>query len=294
MNKHPSNDEFEDEKLNRLYKKGSKETPSSYLNQRILAASVQHTSKKKTHFWNTEAILTVLSSSRSLATAFVIILSLSIVLTLQFEQADTALTPAPDDMLAIIESASKSSAKQKPLTQENIFQLEHQHKSEKRIHSPAPAEKRDFARKLEAEMPETAVTSRITQADQSQAVISPAMTGSVNAPELAEQQDDYIPAISAASSVKESGCAALSQRACLHSDSCTLVKEHNQLSCQVSIEACELKFKQITDRADVCDNRPGCTYQEGHCLCDENGLCQCQDNVIPACLKDKKLKAWPE
>lgn len=299
MNQHPSNDEFEDNKLNELYKNGSKDTPSAQLNQRILAQAQQKTSAaQQTSSFSQNAILTVLASSRSLAVAAVLVLSLSVLLTLQFEQPDTLHTPVVE--LSLLQNSTlqdmtdQRQVEAEAITRSQMLNEQHTELSEQRARQAAER-RQETDRKLRAEKMMKQAPPAMTVQPPAEPLVSAANQA---ADEMTEERADQLPKTESVSSqsvpalsafaAREPDCESLTHLQCMHSARCTLMVQDHSTSCQPATDDCQRQFSQLLDTADACEQKAGCFYQASDCQCDDSGECLCTKNIIPGCyLKSK-------
>jgi len=269
-----------DDNLEQLYHHGATETTPEQLNQKILQASKQVINSEENNISFLLILLQHLLSSRGLAFTAVMVIGISVILQIQFEQPNEIM-PEVLTELSQPDPVAAPSAELFEQAAESISSVE-----DKVVAKPAAPAKRKAPAKLEAEKQRV---QRLAEEKRSQqALMKKQKAQSAQRKMLSQAPATAIaPAHSLISPLQlntDRSCSERTQAACLASANCTLVETADRLICREPGNSCEKGFIQATQLAQQCTTKPGCELIPGDCQCDENENCQCKNMQPPRCL----------
>ena len=290
----------DDNKITALYKQGSIETPAQHINRKILdTASQQPTS---IFHLPIRLLINTLSYSKPLAVAAVVVISISIILQIQFDHPEQVIPKSLQE-------------KNLQETTDTIPSLDHssgrsiEPDASRSYDSPDEQLPKAPAEKLKASKPALRKKHSVKESDitedsqlhyqREQAVKTKKnkekerrlrQEKKLEANNILPRQDRIkseasTPQVSFMSTFNASieNCKTLNHSECLSSKSCSLSYIDEAMTCQLSTPPCESNFIQNSDNSETCLNRDQCQYIEGTCNCNSNGDCECVNNVIPTC-----------
>lgn len=297
MSDHKNNgsDEFNDERLARLYRLGAKETAPEHISQHILQASRQFKRKKTFQLLNLRPFILQLTSSRGLAFTAVMVIGISIILQLQFDHPDelipeeladisptTTSIPAKTQQDTLEETPLKAEASVQSDTFEEPLTLINTEKPATRPEQPRREEKLQQIQRQQAKKKQT--EQRLKKQSERKIKHEAKMQArqrSIQAPSAANFAVDA--SINEMQLETDKDCNVLSQAACLAAANCTLDVNGQQLICRPARDHCEQGFIQASNLEQLCINKPGCEWQPGHCQCDQTENCVCENLQVPQC-----------
>jgi len=310
----PDNNKHHDEVIASLYQHGSVEQPSDELNKNILNAA-----RKKSDniiHWPAKKIFKTLLSSHSLAVAAVLVISISVILQIQFDYPEEVILPTAEQQLS--KSLSPNSIPKKQNSTDVTSQMSMQPAEEILIESESQAITRDSestivhspvlkakpsVRKQEMDYKkqqalkhrhyeEIKRESKRRRHEEKKRLSEQQKLRQKQKAEYQRSESQRLSALidssptSSLADNKESmlshACEKLSNAECLASTNCILEKDNDSLICRQSKNPCEKGFVQITQPKEQCQIKPECEYISSDCHCDEHG-CQCADNQPPIC-----------
>lgn len=301
------NDEFDDKRLSDLYKQGATEKPSGHISHGILSAAKKQAKLNKTGWNLVEYLIGLISSSRSLAFAAVMVIGISIILQIQFDQPEQIVPQGISDI-----SNGLPVTKMKSHSEENIADPEAVSRSldsvsdnettpskpslsKQRAKSSQPAKPakktyeqtlNELNRKKSEEAKQRMVERERLMQKRSQQKKERQQKQMMQAPESAFAP---APAISPLFEMTPSQlmttpvCENLSNKACLSSANCILALQTDELICRKTKNHCEKDFVQIEMQEKQCGQKENCQYKKSNCDCDLNETCSCNNNTPPSC-----------
>lgn len=292
MSQHDNDNEFNDDRLSQLYKKSATETPSEKIKQQLLLAAKQQAESYRSG-WNLfEYLLKLMSSSRSLAFAAVMVIGISIILQIQFDQPDE-LTPTFLDDAANGRLPAEAASPEVSLSAEPTQESEEATtQAITRKNSTAPPASISPAKSPAADFFKSESEERHTQQQKEKRLkeqqrkqeerkkqrlmLSPESQSTQSRPQA------LYDASSMATVLPD--CKTLSDIDCLSSSRCLLVNEDDVLICRETVNLCEENFIQKNNAgAEQCRNQQACEFIAGDCVCKQDGSCKCTDNKPPLC-----------
>ena len=305
MNDHNQTNQHDDDKISSLYKQGSVETPAEHINTKILNnARQQSTNIIHLPF---RLLINTISSSRPLAVAAVVVISISIILQIQFDHPDKMMPetlqessmqklddgiPTPEDSLLEEQTDLNSESESFSINKEAGSQEKAIENS--KVIKPSKSKKilpfkadKSRAIQLDKQIEKNKVIDirRKKKREQSLRKRKILEENKVRSMEKYFKSNPSAPLTSAVSSFSAviDSCKTLTHSDCLSSNICVLRFTNEILICQKADNHCESNFIQKNDIANLCLKRNKCQFIKGECLCDDNGICQCKDNIIPSC-----------
>lgn len=299
MNNHTPSDPHDDDKISSLYKQGSIETPARYINEKIRQRARQGSASVIQ--FPLRRVFNVITSSRSLKVAAVLVIGVSIILQIQFDHPEQMSIPMNEEysdngMFAdkpvsdssdfiqeesFAPSISSDSMKESLVEQTLSTSLEPRTPKPAKKAKPAPAkpgpgyemQRREKSRSMELE--KRRLHEKIIEEKQAS---SKRKQTEMNLQSLATSPQVLISEAGA-----EDICRTLNSAACLASSSCVLSNTNNELTCHAAMNHCERDFRQLDDQSDLCQQREQCEYTAGKCDCDTDGSCECINKTPPSC-----------
>jgi len=305
MNDHNQTNQHDDDKISSLYKQGSTETPAEHINTNILNKARQQ-STNIIHL-TFRLLINILSSSRPLAVAAVVIISISIILQIQFDY--------PDEMMpeTLHENSTQRLSDSFPALEDSLMKEQTDTISESEFFSnqETPGLQKKTIAKSKTIKPSKSGKILLFETDRSREIqlnkqIEQSKRANNHKKKKLEQSlrkqkalEEYkmrsslkhiesspsTPLTSAISSFSKTidDCKKLTHSDCLSSKHCILRFIDGSMLCQQAKNHCERDFIQKNNNSDLCLKRDKCQFTDGKCLCDSNGICQCTDNIIPSC-----------
>lgn len=303
MNNNTHNEQNDDNKISSLYKQGSIETPAKHINKKILHQA--RFSSNNVIPLSIKSIFTTITSSKSLAVAAVLIISVSVVLQIQFDHFDEIIPASIEtysDEQTLLENLSTNNTEillSSPAQTSETFHDNDEEdntlhnninntpkksapkplmKAYKPTAKSAPEAKAIYERQRHEQYlkqkHKRESEQRLERKYQNEEVLLKNRIESIPSPAQG---------ISSLSSDLEN-CNNFNNKACLASKICTLNISNNKLNCQKAVNHCEQDFSQLHDSIEYCHKKEQCEYTTSTCQCDSNGSCECEDNTPPACL----------
>lgn len=291
--------------ISSLYKQGSTESPAEHINKAILNKARKQPSN--IIYLSFEKIANTISSSKALATAAVFILSISIILQIQFDHPGTISTDdvsqhesllidslpnisnnkQPETLLEdsqpLAESPTESIIQSKPeLLSDSISfdkkpsNIQKPEKAESIIPAPSLSKKQSSSytreRKIESDIQQLSGKQK-HESYKSRSKLKPRKK------RIEKSQSSAVTSFSE----EIDSCVSLSHHSCLSSKICVLKFNNESLICQNTSNHCEENFIQNMDTSELCLNKENCEYIAANCNCEKNGHCQCENNKTPSC-----------
>lgn len=277
MNEHNHTNDADD-KISHLYKQGSTETPSEQINRDIIILSRRDF--KSPLLESIKSIISIITFSKPLAFTAVLVISVSIILQLQFEQATVikANAPLPLSDMNVTDTATTISNDITETTADSLAEESFTHR-ENRTSAPSASKAKKSAVKETAQPLQR--HNKVTITERSEQLSKKQTNESHTKTDLMESYSEAEPQRSQTDSHR---CLTLSQSDCLLSINCTLRLNNQTAHCAPSENHCEKNFMQLTDPENKCLLKKDCRYIKSDCLCDDEGHCQCNNNLIPGCM----------
>ncbi|MDH5424901.1 MAG: hypothetical protein OEY29_07915 [Gammaproteobacteria bacterium] len=297
MNKHVPSDPHDD-KISSLYQQGSVETPAAHINENIRLHARKHSASVIS--FPLRRVLNVISSSRSLQVAAVLVIGVSIILQIQFDHPAEMSRPEPAEYSVNDLLADKSDAEHGVVTEDQLLTPSvssdsvQESLAERNLNPVArPASPRP-AMKAKAAPEKPAADDEMQQTEKSETMMREKrrLTKQFSEEKQAHsshRQAELILHSTATSmqSVSEQDaddlCRTLDNAACLNSATCVLNNISNDLVCRPALNHCEQDFSQLQDHPDLCQQKPHCEYTASDCNCHSDGSCSCLGDTPPAC-----------
>jgi len=290
MNQH-HNDEFDDKKLSDLYRQGATEKPSDNISHKILSAASEQAKLNRSGPNLIEYLINMITSSRSLAFAAVMVIGISIILQIQFDQPEQIVPQSISDSIpaATMKPDSTEILAEPENFSEPMDSASDLEKSISKSLSPAkPVTKADEKRRNESDRKAQSEAKR-RMAEENQLMRQRSQEKKEKRMMLApENAFSPAPVISPLTSTLN--CDELTNRACLSSAKCTLSFHDNNLTCQSTVNHCEKGFVQMDMYKEQCEQKTGCQYITGHCNCDADESCSCINDELPSCEPIKRAE----
>lgn len=302
MNNNTHNEQDDDNKISSLYKQGSIETPAKHINEKILHQA--RLGSKNVIPLSIKRIFTTITSSKSLAVAAVLIISVSVVLQIQFDHFDEIIPASIEtysDEQTLLENLSTDNTEillsTPAQTSETVNDNEYQNTSHSNINStpkksaPKPlmkiykptAKSEAEAKAVYERQRREHYLKRKHKRESEQRLERKYQNKEVLLKNRIESLPSAAQGISSLSSDLEN-CNDFNNKECLASKNCTLNISNNKNNCQKAANHCEQDFSQLHDSLESCHKKVQCEYTTSTCQCDSNGSCECEDNTPPACL----------
>lgn len=301
------NDEFDDKRLSDLYQQGATEKPSDHITHNILATAKQHARSNKSAWGPIENLISLLSSSRSLAFAAVMVIGISIILQIQFDQPEEIVPQKMSDL-----SNGMPVAKMKSRSEKNITESETASESIDSVSDIELAPSGSFPDKQKIRPAQSQTPAKKTHEStvnqSNRKIVEETKQRMLERDRLIQQRSQQkkerqkmqlmqtpesvfspAPALSPllemapSQSMTTPACNNLTNKACLSSANCTLTRKENTLICRTSIAHCEKDFVQLDMYKEQCEIKNNCKYNKSDCQCDINGSCICSNNTPPSC-----------
>jgi len=295
----PTKNKQDDEIIASLYQHGSVEQPSDELDKKILNAA--RNKSDNVIRWPAKKIINTLLSSHSLAVAAVLVLSISIILQIQFDHPEELMSPTAEQQFSHSVPANNIPEKQadiqqgmtdtppqmssqpveevlsksKPKAPVKDLKQSARHSAALKEKSLAKKQQREQERRQHIEKQRLRERKRLKRKAERQHSESQRLSAIISSPSPDSPADSM-------ASITDQSCAELSNSKCLESTSCILDKADDTLICREPNNTCEQGFVQIAQSKEQCQMKSECEFISSDCHCDEYG-CQCEDNLPPAC-----------
>ena len=305
MTQHP-NDEFDDNKLSDLYKQGAAEKPSDHINHRILSAAKQHANLNQSGWNLVEYLISLISSSRSLAFAAVMVIGISLILQIQFDQPEQIVPQGISDIsngapVTKMKSRSEESISEPETFSESLdsasdFEIAplkpSLNKQRTKSSQPAKPAKKTYEqtinesnrKKSEEAKRRMFERDRLMQ-QQTQQKKEKQQKQMMQAPESAFAPAPVMSPLfkMTPSQIATPVCDNLTNKACLSSANCILALQGDKLICRPPNNHCEKDLVQFDMQEKQCEQKENCQYKESKCDCDINETCTCNNNTPASC-----------
>lgn len=306
-------DEFDDDKLDMLYRLGANESASKSVTNSILSAASKQARINTSRLHIVEYFLQLITSSRSLAFAAVMVIGISIILQIQFDQTDEII-PRLDSELNLQTQPANISKTDSPVDEsvseaaEPVLSLspaspaaqspkpEPAKKMQPAQAPRAPAEPREHLLKQKhiEQMRQKAKAYQEATRKQKQE-LSRRKKSEAEQKRLLDETPQYFATPPAMDSLQSgspqpeaSQCINLSESDCLLSANCVLANTDKGLICRVPENACEVSFIQAANSAESCIPEAQCRFIKGDCHCDDADVCHCDEEALPQCVPVNK------
>jgi len=301
MSQHHNN-EFDDNNLSELYKQGASEQPSDRISHGILNAAKKQ-AKLNQSGWNlVEYLLSIISSSRSLAFAAVMVIGISIILQIQFDQPEQIVPQGISDLSNGSPVSKMKSPSDDSLTKPEAITESMESIADSKIAPPQPSVIKQKARSAQPVTPAKKTTSesnRKKSEEARQTMLEKEHLKQRRSQERKERQQKQMmrtpesafapaPAISPLLEMTPYQstmpvCKTLTNKACLTSAICILARQDNQLICRSPDNHCENGFVQFDRQEEQCIQKDNCKFIKSECECDTSETCSCSNNTPPSC-----------
>ena len=310
MNEQINDNQRDDDKISSLYKQGSVETPSNRVNK-----TIQH--HARSHSNNVIALplrqlFNIICSSRTLAVAAVLVISVSIILQIQFDHPSELVPATPEQLLEeqlfsnsepdniSIESSRTPSPSSNEVKSElapvidNIPAPVKESPSIANEGAIAPIQKKSKQAHPKPSLNLMAPEKRRAHEEirkqrlknlQQKKQRSMKEKDSFERARKVQRSEVHSQEISKIDSLPVENCPLLNNRACISSLNCSLITVDDALVCNDASNICDKDFSQLLGTQNQCELKESCEFIAGQCECnsDAEGSCSCLDNRPPSC-----------
>jgi len=299
----PANDKKYDEIIASLYQQGSVEKPSDELNKKILNAA--RNKSDNVIRWPAKKIINTLLSSHSLAVAAVLVISISVILQIQFDHPEEIISPTAEQQFSHATSERKTPEMHADIQQDvtDTAPIMNSQPVEEVLPKPkSPVNTQKHSVRHSTALKEKAlakkqhkVSKQQREQERRQHIEAKRLSERKRLRQKSERQHDesqrpstVINTLSAdlsadpMTSEAVKFCAQLSHSKCLESTNCILDKVDSRLICRQPNNTCEKNFVQKDQSKEQCQIKSECEFINSDCHCDEHD-CQCEDDLPPTC-----------
>ena len=301
------NDEFDDKRLSDLYKQSATEKPSDHISRGILSSAKQHARSNKSGWGPIANLISILSSSRSLAFTAVMVIGISIILQIQFDQPEQIVPQGISEFSNGAPISKMKSRSAESITEPETFSESMDSVSDTEL---TPSESSLKKQKVRTPQPEKPVkkTYKPTFDESNRKIAEEAKQRMLERDRLMQQHSQqkkerqekqmmqtpesaFSPAPIASPLLEmtpsqlttTADCENLTNKACLSSANCILATQENTLICRIANDHCEKDFVQFHMHEKQCELKDNCQYKKSDCDCGVNETCTCDNNSPPSC-----------